>query len=196
MLFLYKGLISMDTKQNYQLTKDAQRSTEVFGAVQVVLGIAVIIVAAFATWLSVWIIAVSLAIWGILDLIHVLKQKNIWWRYPLGILALCGGVLLMIKPGIGSAAISLLLSFLFLVGGINAVLISVKQPDGRGWIAAGGILSLLLGVLILSMWPVTSFILLGVLTGVEILLNGWTLTITGMTRKNAKTEFFHRGRTA
>jgi uncharacterized membrane protein HdeD (DUF308 family) len=186
----------MDTKQNYQLTKDAQRSTKVFGAVQVVLGIAVIIMAAFATWLSVWAIAVSLAIWGILDLIHVLKQKTIWWRYPLGILALCGGVLLMIKPGIGSAAISLLLSILFLVGGINAVLLSLKQPDGRGWIAAGGILSLLLGVLILSMWPVTSFILLGVLTGVEILLNGWTLTIAGMARKNAKTEFFHRGRTA
>lgn len=186
----------MDSKQNYKLTNDNLRSSEIFGAVQVLLGAAVIIVAAFATWLSVWIIAVSLAIWGVLDLINVIKQKSVLWRLPLGILALGGGVLLMINPGIGSAAISLLLSFLFLVGGINTILISLKQPDGRGWIAAGGVLSLLLGVLILSMWPVTSFFILGVLTGIEILLNGWTLTIASMAGRRAKSAFFRKGRTA
>jgi uncharacterized membrane protein HdeD (DUF308 family) len=186
----------MNNQQNYQLAKDTHKSSEVFGAVQVVLGVAVIIVAAFATWLSVWLIAVSLAVWGVLELSYVLKQKTIWWRLPLGILALAGGILLMIKPGIGSAAISLLLSVLFIVGGINAVLTSVKHPESRGWIAAGGLLSLLLGILILSNWPVTNFFILGVLTGIEILLNGWTLTIGGMAGKRAKSAFFQKGRTA
>lgn len=186
----------MNNKQNFQVTKDTQKSSEVFGAVQVVLGIAVIIIAAFATWLSVWLIAVSLAIWGILDLSYVLKQKTIWWRLPLGILALGGGILLMIKPGIGSAAISLLLSVLFIVGGINAVLISVKHPERRGWIAAGGLLSLLLGIFILSNWPITNFFVLGVLTGIEILLNGWILTFAGMAGKKARSAFFQKGRAA
>ena len=182
----------MDSKQNYQAVKDTPRSSEVFGALQVVLGIVVITVAIFATWLSVWLIAVSLAVWGILDLSYVLKRKTVWWRLPLGILALLGGILVMIYPGIGSATISLLLAALFLAGGINAVLMSVKQPESRGWIAAGGLFSLLLGVLILSMWPVTSFFLLGILTGVEIFLNGWILTIAGMAGKKAKSVFFHR----
>jgi uncharacterized membrane protein HdeD (DUF308 family) len=182
----------MNSKQNDQTAADFHKSTEVFGAVQVILGIAVILVATFASWLSVWLIAVSLAVWGIIDLSSALKHKTVWWRFSLGILALLGGLLLMIHPGIGSAVISLLLSVLFVVGGINSVLISLKQPEHKGWIAAGGLVSLILGVLILSLWPVTSFFVLGVLTGIEILLNGWTLTLAGIAGKKAVSTFSRR----
>ena len=182
----------MDSKQNNQAVKDTPRNSEVFGALQVVFGIVVVTVAIFASWMSVWLIAVSLAVWGILDLSYVFKQKTVWWRLPLGIIALLGGVLVMIYPGIGSATISLLLAVLFLGGGINAVFMSVKQPESGKWITAGGIFSLLLGVLILSIWPVTSFFLLGILTGIEIFLNGWVLTFAGMAGKKAKSAFSHR----
>lgn len=152
------------------------------GIGQIALGILVVIIAAFTTWLTVWVLGGFLIVWGIIDLAQFF-HKNLdltWWRFSSGVLAVGCGVLLFFCPGMGVAAISLVLVILFILGGLNKIFGALTdRPTNWGWVVFGGGLSIILGFFILSQWPVKSFVFLGVLVGIEILLNGWTLLVVG-----------------
>ncbi len=155
----------------------------VIGNIQIALGILVIVVAAFTTWLTLWGLGGSLVVWGVIDLAQFFLKKNFdlfWWRFSSGVLAIGGGVLFFILPGMAVDAISLVLVILFIMGGINKIFGAITdRPLNWGWVVFGGGLSIILGYFILSQWPVQSFDFLGVMLGIEILLNGWTLLVVG-----------------
>ena len=152
------------------------------GTGQIALGILIIIIAAFTTWLTVWVMGWCLIVWGVIDLAQFFHKKVdlSWWRFSSGVLAIGCGVLLFFFPGMGSAAISLVFVILFIMGGLNKIFGALTdRPANWGWVVFGGGLSIILGFFILSQWPVKSFVFLGVLVGIEILLNGWTLLAVG-----------------
>jgi uncharacterized membrane protein HdeD (DUF308 family) len=154
----------------------------VLGIGQIALGILVIIIATFTVWLTVWVLGGSLILWGIIDLTQFFhKNVNLsWWHLFSGILAIGSGVLLLFIPDMGVAAISLILAILFLMGGLNKILGALTdRPANWGYVVFGGGLSIILGLFILSQWPINSFVFLGILVGIEILLNGWTLLVVG-----------------
>ncbi len=149
---------------------------------QIALGILVIIISTITTWLTIWVLGWCLIVWGVIDLAQFF-HKNVdfsWWRFSSGLLAIGCGMLMFFFPGMGVAAISLVLAILFILGGFNKIFVAfTDRPVNWGWVVFGGGLSIILGFFILSQWPVKSFVFLGVLLGVEILLNGWTLLSVG-----------------
>jgi uncharacterized membrane protein HdeD (DUF308 family) len=71
-------------------------------------------------------------------------------------------------------SLTLLVAVLFLVIGVVKILysFSLRPISGWGWVLASGIVSLALGVMILSNFPYSAVSVLGILLAVELLSNG------------------------
>ncbi|MDP2316053.1 MAG: DUF308 domain-containing protein [Pseudomonadota bacterium] len=98
------------------------------------------------------------------------------WQCALGIVSVVAGLFLLVDPMSAMVGITLLLAgFLLASGTLKIVLASVWSPvPGWGWMLFNGAISLLLGLLILSGWPGTSFWTVGVFLGVDALLAGFS----------------------
>lgn len=156
-----------------------------FGLIQILLGIGTIIAATLASWFTVLALALILAVRGGLDLYKGYhpergQQERLKGKIIIGAVSLVIGVLLLIFPQIGASFFSLALAILFIVGGLQK-LVSPYLEKGQvdKFTLTTALVSLLLGVILIALWPVERFDVLGVLVGIEILLNGMTITLAG-----------------
>jgi len=116
---------------------------------------------------------------GALQLVQLVSVEE--WRAKLwaglsGLLYIVGGVLLLMNPLAGLIALTLMLAAIFIVDGATRVMLGVKmRPEhGWGWMAAGGLISVGLGLAIVAMAPGISLTLLGLLAGVSFIFEGWS----------------------
>lgn len=182
-----------NNKHNRRLYQNESTGSISIGAGQIILGVVIILLAAFTSWLSILVIGTGLSIWGLVELKHSLNKKVNWLRLPLTLFAFTTGLLFLISPGIGSSVLSILLAILFALGGIsNLVTAAIKKTSNRRWVAFSGLLSILMSLLIVKWWPINSFMVLGVLVGIEILINGGALAVAGMAGKKVRSDYFHR----
>lgn len=162
--------------------------TVIFG----VLAIAAPLVTGIAVSMFVGFLMVFM---GIARIVHAVKSKQ-WgtgiWGTIIGLLAVGAGLMILFRPGVGLAWLTLLLAIYFLVDGICEIIAAFKiKPDqGWGWMLFNGIIALLLGIMIWRQWPVSGTWAIGVLVGIHILITGWTMIIlgTGARRITGKVE--------
>lgn len=126
-----------------------------------------------ATMMAGW----AFAILGVVQIVQAFQLRG-WagfvWSLLFGVLTLVVGVSLIFNPLAGMVSLTLLVAVLFLVmGGIKIMYgFSVRPVSGWGWVAASGVLSLVLGVMILAEFPWSAAAVLGILLGIELLSNG------------------------
>ena len=70
----------------------------------------------------------------------------------------------------------------FSVGGLFRILSSVELHHHRnwGWLLLNGIITLILGILILTQWPVAAMWVIGFFVGIDLLFTGWSVASFGM----------------
>jgi len=178
--------------ESAQVTNTQNNGISRIGISQILLGLVTIILAGITSWLSIFVIAFILLIWAVLEGYQAFKMrgyKEFTLRVVTALLSFTIGMLLLIQPTLGAAILSLLLAFLFIAGGLYKIIIAAyeKIPRWR-WTVIGGVVSLILGLLIIRLWPISRFWLLGVLLGIEILINGWTLAIVSGTLKQTSSR--------
>lgn len=95
----------------------------------------------------------------------------------LGFLKLALGIYLIMHPGVGMLALTLLLVAVFMVDGAVqfAFAFDLRPKDGWGWMLLSAIVSVAVGLLIAAGLPGTSLIALGILVGVNFLSTGIAL---------------------
>jgi uncharacterized membrane protein HdeD (DUF308 family) len=96
-------------------------------------------------------------------------------RLLFAVLYAFAGVYLLVAPLSGTVTLTFVLGVLFLVEGgfrIGAALADRGIP-ARGWQIGGGIVTAILGGLILATWPSSSDWVIGTLVGVNLLFWGW-----------------------
>lgn len=87
------------------------------------------------------------------------------------------GYLLVRYPGAGAMTLTLVLATLFVVGGLfRAIGASAIHFPQWGWSTASGILSFVLGVMLLMQLPQTSVWFIGLAIGIDALFDGVALT--------------------
>jgi uncharacterized membrane protein HdeD (DUF308 family) len=149
------------------------------GIAMVVTGAAAIIYDASATTASVIAFGWLLVLAGITQIVHALQVSN-WsgfFVYLLdGIIRAVVGTLLVLYPGAGAEAVTLLLSLYFIVGGTFKTVASITLMfPSWGWSAASGLISVLLGAMLGAQWSQTSTWFIGFAVGVDLMLYGWAL---------------------
>ena len=76
---------------------------------------------------------------------------------------------------------ALLLAATFLAGGLIRIVITLLDRfPGWPWVLLNGFVTLLLGILIWRQWPESSFWVIGLFVGIDLLFSGWSWVMLGL----------------
>jgi uncharacterized membrane protein HdeD (DUF308 family) len=150
----------------------------ILGALLVVVGLVSLAFPLLAALSANIVAGVTLMAGGIATLVHVIRARR--WRgfalqLALGLLYLGGGLIFILNPFAGLIALTLMLGAFFAADGAARVLIALRIRPDRAWglFLASGLLSLLLGVLVLLGLPGGwSIAVLGIVVGLNMILTG------------------------
>lgn len=130
-------------------------------------------------------IGVFLLVVGLMLLIQLLQHKgdSAFWMPLIGALFAIGlGAYMLFHPVHGTVILATLLLVWFIAHGFMEVILAFQlkaSNDNWGLMLLSGIITLLLAVIILSSWPASSLVILGILFGINLLLYGIALCALG-----------------
>jgi len=98
-----------------------------------------------------------------------------------GLATLIAGGYMILHPVLGMMTLALFLGVYFIFDGAMQVIgaFQARPAPGWGWFLFGGILSVVLGYIIYSGWPVTGFWVIGTLVGIRLLFGGMAMMMVG-----------------
>jgi uncharacterized membrane protein HdeD (DUF308 family) len=142
------------------------------GVLIAVMGGAALALVVSATIASVYTIAVFMIVAGVAEIATGLGAKT-WRRFAVWILAglayIIVAVFALAQPLIAAAFFTLLLGAGMIATGIVRVYLGVHLGAPlRGPVLLAGALTALVGVLVVAGWPADSFVILGVLLGLDL----------------------------
>jgi uncharacterized membrane protein HdeD (DUF308 family) len=155
------------------------------GILLVIAGFVILGNAVVATAISVFFLGWMAVIGGIVALVASLfriGKGGFWPALISGALLLVIGVVILRNPAASAVTLTLLAGTVFLVGGIMRLVAAFQVDQHRGIMIFSGLVSLALGLIVLFNLVAASFQLLGILIGVQAVVDGITLLILGRWR--------------
>lgn len=149
------------------------------GIVMVVVGVAAMSLPLVATMATALALGITLIVGGVVQLVGAFWTRD-WSGFFLvllmGVLYTVLGVLFLNRPIDAMLALTLLLAAMLLVGGAFRSIASIwYQFPQWGWVFAGGLLELALGLMIWLEWPsAASLAIIGLFVGIDLIFTGWT----------------------
>jgi uncharacterized membrane protein HdeD (DUF308 family) len=149
------------------------------GILLMILGAVCIVGDVIATFATVQVFGWLLLISGIVALVHAFRTMT-WSGFFLSLLSALfrgfTGYLLIRYPLAGAASLTLLLASFFVVGGVfRAIGAGMMKFPRWGWSVFSGLVSLVLGVMLLTQLPVSSIWFIGFAIGVDLIVDGASL---------------------
>jgi uncharacterized membrane protein HdeD (DUF308 family) len=147
------------------------------GVVYVIAGIIALGSVVLATVVSVFLVGIMMLIAGIAEVINAFQIKT-WGRFLLwlllGALYILAGIVTFENPLLAAAVLTLVLGVALVASGVMRMFLSFSMMQGTPWIwvLLSGIVTLLIGLVILAHWPVSSLYILGVFLGVDLVIAG------------------------
>lgn len=167
------------------------------GCVYLILGATALAFASAATLASVMVLGVVLFCVGIAQIVYGIqgrKDGQLWPHLGLGCLALVCAALIARNPIENTLGLTLAVSFLLIASGLTKFISAVTERSlGWGWFAGSGLISLLLGGLILSTFPVSAFWTIGTLVGVDLVAAGIATMGLGISIKEVREDLRQAG---
>jgi len=148
----------------------------VFGIGLLALGIAAVVRAATATIATMvffgWLLVLACGI-EIVQAVMVGHWAGFFHHLLAAILFGVVGVILIARPIISAEGLTLVMSAFFLIGGLFQLIASIAvMLPGWGWQAADGIITFILGGLLLAQWPVSGLWAIGLFIGIDLIFYG------------------------
>jgi uncharacterized membrane protein HdeD (DUF308 family) len=150
------------------------------GIALVVLGVLGIALPSIFTVAVDSLIGALLLVGGVVHGAHAFQVRRWTGALPrllVAALYLIAGIIILVRPLTGALALTLTLSAFLLAIGVSRILLArdLRPLTGWGWTLASGILSVLLGGLLLFGWPMTALWAIGLYVGVDLLVAGWSM---------------------
>ena len=148
-----------------------------FGVLLVVLGVAALFFSLVATIATVTLNGILFLIAGAAE-ISIGMHAREWGRFFLwvvgGLVYIAAGVVCIVNPLLGSAVLTLLLGAGLIAAGVVRAFLAFQLPADhpRGLVFLAAAVTILLGLIIVSHWPMDSVYVLGTLLGVDLLFHG------------------------
>lgn len=148
------------------------------GVVLMALGVYAIMAGTAATLASVIALGAVVFVAGIFQLIAAFMARDaghVFLLLLVGALDLIVGIMLIQHPGIGALTLTLLFAALFVFGGLFRFIAAlVLRLPHYGWAALSGLVSLVLGLLIWTEWPISAAWFIGLAVGINFIFAGAT----------------------
>ncbi len=134
-----------------------------------------------ATVVSVLFVGVTMLLAGAAHVVFAFQMKR--WGQTVGLLLVGGlyvlaGLMTFRNPVLASAFLTLLMALSMLVAGIvrTAAGLAIRPASGWPWLAAAGVATVLVALIILAGWPVNSLWIIGALLAIDLIFTGCALS--------------------
>lgn len=149
-----------------------------------IIGVLAVITPHIATLALEILVGALLIISGVAYLAHAFqlrKWRNITWELVLAFLFMLSGLLFLGYPFSGALLLTIILGFFFLIhGGMKIPMAFTWRPrPGWEWVLISGVLSILLGLIIIVALPGAAVWLIGLILGIDLIFTGVTLIALG-----------------
>jgi len=151
----------------------------VAGILLTLLGVVCVGKAQTATTFSIlalgWILVISGVFW-LVSSFYAFSWHGFFLYLLNAIIRGVVGYLLIRHPNAGAEGVTMLLAALFIVGGLFRVIgASVIQFPRWGWMVFAGLVSVALGVYLMSIWQTASTFFIGMIIGIDLIFDGASL---------------------
>ncbi|MCU0962186.1 MAG: HdeD family acid-resistance protein [Pirellulaceae bacterium] len=155
------------------------------GIILVVLGMIALGASVAMTLAGVFFFGWLLIVGGVLEAVHAFWREKGWGGFFIdlltGILYVVVGFLLVANPAASALALTLLIAFFLMFGGLFRIVVAVAvRFHNWVWLLLHGVVNLLLGLLIWRQWPLSGLWVIGLFIGIDLLFNGWSLVMLGL----------------
>ncbi|MGD8329971.1 MAG: HdeD family acid-resistance protein [Acidobacteriota bacterium] len=160
------------------------QASRMWGIVLIVLGVLCIAAPFVAGAWATMLIGISILCAGVAMLLGAFQAEH-WgtgiFASLVGLVTILAGGYMLVHPVLGLMTITLMLGLYFMFDGIFQVVGAFQARPATGWgmFLFGGILSIVLGYIIYSGWPLTGAWVVGTLVGIRLLFGGFTMMAVG-----------------
>jgi uncharacterized membrane protein HdeD (DUF308 family) len=159
------------------------------GVVYLIAGLIALSSVALATVASVFVVGIMMLIAGVAEVINAFQVKT-WGKFLfwviLGLLYIVAGFVTFENPLLAAAVLTLMLGAALVVSGIMRLILAFSMKQGMPWmlVALSAVITLLLGIIILAKWPVSSLYILGIFLGIDLVFAGVGWIFVGLGLKS------------
>ncbi|WP_315767022.1 MULTISPECIES: HdeD family acid-resistance protein [unclassified Bradyrhizobium] len=138
---------------------------------------------------SVLVVGATVVVAGIFEIVHAFSMRGLrgflLWLLA-GIVYGTAGVIILYDPILASFTLSLAVCAFLIVAGVTRIWAAFHMRPAAGWrwIAAAGVLTFGLGVLLVAIWPAIGLWLLGAMLVVDLIFRGWGFIAFGLTLRS------------
>ncbi len=114
--------------------------------------------------------------------------KSIVWHVIVALMHVLAGIVVIRDPLLASGLFTLFLAGAIFASGVMRIVLAFQMRESGAWLwpLLGGAISALLGVMIAAKWPASSFFVIGLFIGIELIVNGWTLVIVALAARRTR----------
>ena len=148
------------------------------GVLLVLGGTVAIVYPLFSSLGAVMVLGIVLIISGTFTIIGAFwagRWSALFLQLLVGILYVMAGMAIRDAPLESVALLTMFIAAFFIVAGAFRIIVSlVERFPQWGWALLNGLVTLIAGVIIYDTFPTSALWVIGLLVGLELLLNGWT----------------------
>jgi uncharacterized membrane protein HdeD (DUF308 family) len=147
------------------------------GVVYVLAGLIALGSVVFATVVTVFVVGIMMLIAGVAEVFNAFQIKS-WGKFLvwllLGLLYIVAGFVTFENPLLAAAVLTLFLGFSLIFSGVMRIFLGFSMKVGTPWmwVVLSGIITLLLGLVIVVHWPVSGLYILGLFLGIDLIIVG------------------------
>lgn len=149
----------------------------VLGILMILAGMLAIAGPLFAGVVIVYVVAWTAIFNGGAQIVYGLRVHSggrMILELLLGLLYIVAGVFILLHPGKGLLALTLVIACFLVVYGIFALVLAfqLRPLAGWGWVLFDALITLLLGLMIWAHWPINAEWVVGTLVGISFIVSG------------------------
>jgi len=147
------------------------------GVVYVIAGLVALSSVAFVTVVSVFLVGIMMMVAGVAEVINAFQVKS-WGKFVLwlllGALYIVAGFLTFENPLLTAAFLTLMLGASLIASGFTKIFLAFNMKAGSSWfmVVLSGVITTLLGFMIVAHWPVGSLYIIGLFLAIDLVIAG------------------------
>ncbi|MGA7979465.1 MAG: HdeD family acid-resistance protein [Chromatiaceae bacterium] len=161
------------------------------GIVSIVLGTIGLYMTFALTLASVLFFGALILVGGLFQVAQAFSCKG--WKSVLGhvliaLLYIAAGILIIKDPVLASGVLTLVLAGILIAVGVIRIMMAFQlrgSVSGWYWSLLSGIVSILLGGMIVLEWPVSGLWVIGLFVAVELIFHGWSYVFVALAARKA-----------
>jgi len=154
-----------------------------YGILSGILGFIGLYMSTFMTITSILIVGIFMLVVGLVLSVEAFSAPH--WKgkllnLALAVLYAAAGIVMVFNPVASAVWFTLFLAIFLAMIGVMRIIMAFQvknETQGWAWVAFGGVLNIVLGVLVYMQWPESGLWVIGMFISIELIINGMNAVV-------------------